>query len=247
MEMNVFDPVKLSLEENAWLLKHLGEPWVVAGRDIHPVVNQIAASDPNKRDKNPILYPDGVNPNAVRPIIDKVHELNQLQEHSGIPWQGIEVLKEAIEVYLEQQAKWKADKRRGAPRFPSLHSYDTKGRPHWSGGGSDSGQVKTYFDAQGNRKEFAREFVPSGQSDWVADWALKAGENADQPEAGLVVNKELNRIECFCGHVEKFNPESRGSFNVARGRISKHLRSDANPETVEKHRELHTAEFGGRS
>ena len=37
MDLQFFDPVKLSLEENEWLLRHIGEPWVVAGRDIRPV------------------------------------------------------------------------------------------------------------------------------------------------------------------------------------------------------------------
>lgn len=237
-----FDPVSLSLEENKWLLDHLGEPWVVAGRAINAVRN--VQADPRK-DKNPVIYPDGVNPNAVKPVIDRVHELEQLKAHEGIGWVGIETLKIAIKTYLDQAARWSADKRKGAPRFPSLSSYDTKGRPHLSGPGSDATQVKTYFDADGTRKEFKVEYQPSGQGTWVAEWAEKVAE-VDQPVAGLNVNKEARRIECFCGHTEKFNPDSRASFNAARARISKHLRSDTTQEYVEQHRELHTSEFGGR-
>src|SRR3990167_1114871 len=141
-----FDPVDFSLEENAWFLSHLGEPWVVAVRDIHPAKNPQA--DPRK-DKNPIIYPDGVNPNAVRPVIDRVDELNRLQAHEGIGWYGVEAIKASIQTYLTQAKRWQEDKRRGAPRFPSLASYDTKGRPHVAGPGSDSGKVKTYFGADG--------------------------------------------------------------------------------------------------
>src|SRR3990167_7378858 len=228
-----FDPVEFSLEEGAWLLQHLGEPWVVASREIHPTRN--LAADPRK-DKNPIIYPDGVNPNAVKPVIDRVHELEQLKAHNGSPWAGVDALKTAIEAYLTQARRWQADKRKGAPRFPSLASYDTKGRPHVSGPGSDSGKVKTYFARDGVRKEFRVEYVPSGQGQWVAEWAEQVAE-VDQPVIGLIVNKDQRRIECFCGHTEKFNPESRASFNAARARISKHLRADKVQEFVEQHRE----------
>ena len=237
-----FDPVDFSFEECNWLLAHLGEPWVVAGRSIQPAKNPQA--DPRK-DKNPVIFPDGVNPNAVRPVIDRVDELSRLQAAEGVGWSGIDTIKGAIETYLVQAARWQADKRKGAPRFPSLSSYDTKGRAHRSGPGSDSGTVKTYFSPNGERKEFRVEYVPSGIGTWVADWAEKVAE-VDQPVVGLHVSKENRRIECFCGHTEKFNPESRASFNAARARISKHLRSDKVPEYVEQHRELHTAEFGGR-
>lgn len=237
-----FDPVQFSFEENAWLTKHLGEPWVVASKAINPVRNLQA--EPRK-DKNPIIYPDGVNPNAVRPVIDKVYDLEQLRALEGTTWVGVETLVKAIEIYLQQAERWQKDKRRGAPRFPSLSSYDTKGRAHRSGPGSDSGTVKTYFGPDGERKEFRVEYVPTGIGTWVAEWAEKVAE-VDQPVVGLHVSKENRRIECFCGHTEKFNPESRASFNAARARISKHLRSDKVPEYVEQHRELHTAEFGGR-
>lgn len=239
---NIFDPVKLSLEENSWLTKHLGEPWIVAQRDIRPQFNPQA--DPRK-DKNPVIYPDGVNPNAVKPVIEKVYELIELEKATGDKWSGIEHLKKAIEIYLAQAARWKADRRRGAPRFPSLSSYDTKGRPHTGGPGSDAGQVKSFFSPDGTRTDFAVEYVPTGSKDWVADWAEQVAE-MDQPVAGLNVNRELNRIECFCGHTESFNPDSRHSFNGARGRISRHLRKDTTQKFLEQHRELHTAEFGGR-
>ena len=137
----------------------------------------------------------------------------------------MEAIKKSCLSYLTQAQRWAEDKRKGAPRFPSLSSYDTKGRPHLSGGGSDSEQVRTYFDTDGQRKPFETEFVPTGQETWRAEWAEKVAE-VDQPVEGLHVNKEARRIECFCGHTEKFNPESRASFNAARARISKHLRSD---------------------
>lgn len=241
MTDHVFDPVRLSLAENKWLLVHLGEPWIVASKAIYPQ----PLPNPPKSDKNPVWYPDGVNPNGVKPVIDRVYDLIELETRTGTTWIGIESIKSAIQIYLEQAERWRLDKRKGAPRFPSLSSYDSKGRPHLSGPGADSGQVRTYFASDGTRKVFAVEYVPSGQETWRAEWAEKVAE-MDQPTTGLRVNNQDRRIECFCGHTEKFNPESRASYNAARARISKHLRSDKEPKYIEQHREIHTAEFGGR-
>ena len=146
---------------------------------------------------------------------------------------------------MTETAKWNTDKRRGAPRFPSLYAYDEEGRYYFGGGGSDSGQVKTYFDREtGKRASFAIEFVPSNKRIWVADWAKKAGQVADKPSVGLVVNPEARRIECFCGHTENYKPDSRMSYTAARARISKHLRADTRKEFLDKHRQVHMAEFG---
>lgn len=237
MSLDRFDPVDYTVESNKWLLIHLGEPWVIAGRDIHPQ----RLDNPARGDKNPIHYPDGVVPAEVKPIIDRVYELEELRNLKGEGWIGLDELKGSIVTYIEQAEKWAADKRRGAPRFPSLHTYDAKGRPHRGGPGADSGKVKTYFNRLGERLEFAVELVPSGQGAWVADWADKVAD-MDQPTEGLKVNHELARWECFCGHTEKFKEDSRSSFNAARARMSKHLRT-ATDETS-KHREIHTVEFG---
>lgn len=218
--MDIFDPVDYSVQENAFLLDNVGKPPVVA----------LAA------------VPQNVNPKAVRPILDRIYELVEVEKHSGTPWCGTEAVREKIQAYLNRSDRWAADSKRakGAPRFPSMHSFDSRKRAHRSGPGSDSGKVRTYFDAKGERVPFAVELVSQGDVEWNPEWV-----KADQPAsgAGITVNQEKNRIECFCGHTESFNPESRGSFNAARARTSKHLRS-AKVE-VEKHREVHTSEFGG--
>lgn len=213
---NVFDPVQFSIEECQFLLTTLGQPPIVALRG----------------------KPLNVNTNAVRPILERVYELTELEAHTGVGWVGVPALQEKLEAYLAQHAKWEDDKRRGAPRWPSMHAYDGKGRPHRQGVGSDSGQVRTYFDAAGQRVPFAIELVPTGQAEWHPEWA-----KADEASEGLKVDRDNRRIECLiCGHTEAFNPDSRGSYNAARGRISKHLRS-ATIE-VERHREVHMTEFG---
>jgi hypothetical protein len=216
-EINEFDPVLFSREENEWLLDNLGKPPVVAARD-------------QRR---------GVNPKAVQPFLTRVQELEALQKHEGIGWIGVEAVKEAIRTYLREDEKWEADhqRRRNAPRFPSLSSYDARKRPHLGGPGSDAGRVRTYFNDKGERLPFAVQLF----TDVAADW--EAPGTTETSEVGLINNAEFHRWECFCGHTEQYKVGSRGSENAAKGRMSKHLRTTT--EEVEKHRELHTLEFGG--
>lgn len=231
-----FDPTLLSREECAWLLEHIDQPTVVALGSIRAV--RLPAAGMNK---NNVIYPDGVNPNAVKPLLEKFTELDALQEHSGQPWIGREGVKALIRTWLAVDAKWESDHRRTrgrAPRFPSLYSFDAKGRPHLSGPGSDSGRIKTYFAPDGSRKPIAAPLIPEEVVEWSPGFTEK-------PEVGLTVNDAARRIECFCGHTEQYKEGSRQSYNAARGRMSKHLRRAT--EEVEKHREIHTNEFGGAS
>lgn len=217
--LSVFDPVLYSLQENEFFLEQLGKPPIVA-------LSQL---------------PSSVNITAVKPVVERVYELMELEKHSGTPWCGLGVITDKIKVYLAKAAQWQSDSQKSAaaPRFPSMHSYDARRRAHRSGPGSDSGQVRTYFGPDGQRIPFAVELVPTGDVEWSADWVT-----ADLPAkgAGIQVNQDANRVECFCGHTESFNPESRGSFNAARARMSKHLRTAK--ADVERHREVQTAEFG---
>ena len=215
--MNIFDPVKFSIEENTFLKEALGQPVIVALR----------------------TKPADVNVKAVKPLLDRVQELVDLEKHAGAVWCGVDAIKKAIDTYLAEADKWSLDQRRGRPRFPSMHSYDSRGNPHRGAPGADSDQVKTYFGDDGQRHTFAIELIPTNVVDWKPEWT-----EADRPKGGLRVDKEVNRIECtICGYTESYNPESRGSYNAARGRISKHLRNAK--DEVEAHRELHTNEFGG--
>src|SRR5687767_11814347 len=147
-EISTFDPVRFSDAENQFLLENLGLPTAVAMRKVAPPVN----------------------PKAVKPVLDRVNDLQEIEKHDGIKWVGIERLKDSINQWFKQNAKWKNDhrKNRKAPRWPSLYSYDSKGRPHWSGPGSDSGQVQTYFGPAGERIPFEVLLVPEDYQEWVA-------------------------------------------------------------------------------
>lgn len=222
-DIQTFDPVLYSIKENEFLLTCLGKPPVVVMREV----------------------PTGVNPAAIKPIVTRVYELEQLKTHEGATWVGLGLIKEKIQAYLEQNAKWAADKRKSkkAPRWPSMYSYDAKGRPHLGGPGSDSGHVRTYFDAQGNRVAFEINLEDNSLDGWVAP-TLGSEITTDQT-AGLFVNAEKNRLECGvkgCGHTEAYKNESRSSFNAARARMSKHLRKADNSKEI--HLEVYSNEFG---
>lgn len=216
IEINTFDPTLFSIQENKFLLENLSKPTLVA--------LQNAA---------------GVNVRAVKPVLERTNELESLKEHTGSHWVGFEALRESIRAYLRENEKWKRDKQRSrrAPRYPSLYSFDQKGRAHLGGIGSDSGRVRTYFDAKGNRVPFEVELMPDGLPEWAAPGFTEAPTSG-----GLKVDDALNRIECLvCGHTESFKGESRSSYAAARARISKHLRSaKSNPE---RHKEVHAEEF----
>ena len=242
-----FDPVRFSLEECQFLIDHLGEPSYQALQ----TVQSVPQYDSSGKDKNPVGYPNGVIPGRVKPIIDRVYELQDLASKGLLEWVGIPALKTALKAYLREQAKWSADKKRfpSAPRFPSMSSYDGKNRPHRGGPGSDSGKVQTFFDREGNRIPFAIDMLDAKQAgQWVPEWAALPGPDKAAPVIPPSAVKKLftdpdhNRIECLvCHHTESFKGESRASYNAARGRMSKHLRTET--KEVDLHRELYTNEF----
>lgn len=243
MSLEYFDPVDYSNEENTFLLTHLGEPTVVALSEVKPsyLLNPTRDKQGNVKDKNPVYFPNGVNPAAVRPILDRVIELEELSKHKGEPWVGVEAVKDAIRTYLTANAKWEADSKRGAPRWPSLYTFDGKGQGHLSGPGSDSGKIRTYFDQSGNRKPFRISLLGVTQGTWKPDWVGSVAE-ASKQALTLVVDSVKNRIECpVCAHTESFKAESRASYNAARARMSRHLRNAKDETSL--HRELHTNEF----
>lgn len=224
IELNTFDPALLSFPDCDFLLAHAGEPPIVALKSL----------------------PANANRTTMTEWIARFYELEEQEKCQGITWVGVEAVKTAIRTYLAEREKWSRQASHGAPKFPSMYAFDARGNGHLSGSGSDSGRVKTYFDAKGNRLKFALHLNGDGeQTGWKPDW-ITAG--AGQPNREIMKITEVpgkNALACGvpeCGHTETFKPESRTSIGAARARMSKHLRKAKSEQ--EAHLELHTLEFG---
>ena len=198
--MDTFDPVAYSLAENKFFLAHMGESPVVALQD---------------------ALPKGVNPIAVEEVLGAIYELDELQKHRGVDWVGHERITNIITTYLTEWDKWAAMAKRGAPRFPSLHAWDGKGRPHRGGVGSDSKRVTTYMDENGKRQRFAVKLRDDLPQNFSPSWV-----KPEEPLPELVEDAEKGFLQCpVDGWSTNFNPESRASANVARARMAKHCKT----------------------
>ena len=199
--METFNPPRYSVEENKFFLKHLGEPPVSALQT---------------------KLPSGVCAAAVRDVLGRVYELEELKKHRGSEWAGTQAVSTAIHTYLNEEEKWRSMAARGAPRFPTMHAWDGKGRPHRGGIGSDAGEVNTYIDSTGTRKKFALELVNIGTDAFVPPWT-----QAEEPiPDAMVEDWEKGRLECpVDGWTTGFKPESKQSHNLARARMAKHCRT----------------------
>jgi len=199
--MEVFDPVRYSLEENKFFLSHLCESPVSAMQE---------------------SLPSGVNPVAVQEVLGEIYELEELNKHRGIEWAGKKAVSVTIEKYLTEHERWSEMSTRGAPRFPTMHAWDGRGRPHRGGISSDSGGVNTYFDEKGERVSFRVPLRDVAAELFKAPWVKK---DEPVPEA-LIEDTEKGSLKCpVDGWVSNFKPESRQSYNMARARMSRHCKS----------------------
>lgn len=225
---NTFDPAQLSFADCDFLLAHAGEAPIVALRSLPPIANRVTMTQ----------------------WIERFYELEEQYKHRGTEWAGIEAVKQSIETYLGQRAKWSADAAVGAPKFPSMYAFDSRGNGHYSGPGSDSGTVHTYFDETGKRHAFALSLVDGqAQGKWKPSWVSQPDADAAPKQAHKVMSIQdvegKNAMECGvpgCGHTETFKPDVRSSRAAARARMSRHLRKSTSEQQA--HLELHTLEFG---
>jgi hypothetical protein len=199
--MESFHPVRYSLEENRFFLEHLGESPVSVLRDPTPV---------------------GVNPVAVQEVLGEVYDLAELEKHRGIPWAGLQNVGKIITRYLTEYEKWQEMSTRGAPRFPTMHAWDGKGRPHRGGITSDAGEVSTYFDENGDRQPLSLSLRDTATTKFTAPWIKKEEPIPDH----LTEDLEKGVLQCpVDGWAENFKPDSHQSHNMARARMAKHCKA----------------------
>jgi hypothetical protein len=207
--MESFQPVLYSIEENQFFLEHMGESPLSALQQ---------------------KTPDGVNPVVVREVLGEVYDLDELKKHRGIQWAGREAVSNIITRYLSEHEKWKEMSERGAPRFPTMHAWDGRGRPHRGGVSSDSKQVTTYFDDNGDRQPLSVMLRDAAPVSFKAPWVKKEDAIPDS----LIEDTDKGILQCpIDGWTTNFKPESRQSYNIARARMSKHCRSSKDERVQE--------------
>lgn len=143
MNPNLFEPADYSIEELTFALKHLRESPNVA---LHDGV------------------PAGVNPLAVRTLLGRLYDLEELRTVKGVPWgwsddgqlTGFEAIEDSIERFVAWQEKCLEMQKRGGPRHPSQHNWDSTGAMTHGGIGSDaSDKVISEIADDGRRLKFA--------------------------------------------------------------------------------------------
>jgi hypothetical protein len=218
---DTFDPARFSLEDNQFLIDHLGEPLEVA------TANGV---------------PPGVTPVAGLQALDDLYRYGRRCEQTGEPFVGFDAIKEACRVFLREHAKMMADHKRGvAPKFPARYEWDSFGQPHLGGVGADTGRVRSYFDEQGQRRYFAIQLVAreTVRPKWLERKTTKTA--ADYRE--LIEDAEHGTITCpICKFTQNYEPGSRSRRAMARTRLGKHLKTAKKEPDL--HRQLYTYVFG---
>jgi hypothetical protein len=218
-----FDPVLFSDAENTFLFQHVGHAPAVAFAE---------------------GLPPGVNRAAVKPMLEMFYDLQQLEEVRGQVWAGADAVKATIETYKQEQARAREIRRRGGPGNPSMYAWDSFGKPHRGGVGSDAGRVHTYIDGNGERHRFALELKPMGDGsygDFTAPWIKKASPK-DIPTA-LIEDETAGFVQCpVCKHTETYEQGSSSGKRMARVRMSNHMK--AVKRDIDLHRAVRTNVFG---
>lgn len=129
-----FEPALFSIEELEFLLDHLGETPNVALHEMDE---------------------EGVNPKAIRPILTRFVELDELEKVRKVPWAGYDAIKDSIKRYLDWHNKTAELQEEGLPRHPSQHNFEEDGTVTRGGTGADSSEmVRSEILDTGERKVF---------------------------------------------------------------------------------------------
>lgn len=216
--LEIINPVEYSVEDADFLVKYLGEPSEVAELDGFPV---------------------GVNPSRALGCLDRVYRLIKQQEARNFQWVGVEAVRDCFRTYARVFKQWQEDHlKRGAPKYPSQYVWDDSGRGHKGAVGAD-GNVSTYFDENGDRKPFALNLMPNGMETYIPSWVKPA---AKRPIPKLIEDSDKGTIQCpVCHFTQNYDKDTRSSYNLARGRMQKHLVGTR--KDPDMHREVFTQEF----
>ena len=201
--VELFEPAKFSLQELAFLRDHMGESPTVA---FHGGV-----------------LPQGVNPDAVRPALERFVQLAELEKVKKVPWVGFDPIKDSIDRFIAFQEKCLIGQSLGDVRHPSQYNWDSTGASMKAGIGSDSSDmVRSELLPDGTRRPFAVQLTgtPRKQSSM---WAKNTAPPMHADKIVLAANGTLTCTICD-KVVANFEP-AKGSRarNKALADARKHL------------------------
>lgn len=210
MDANVFEPADYAIEELTFAKHHLREtPNVALDGDI----------------------PKGVNPIAVRHLLGRLSELDELRRVKKREWgfsddgtlTGYAAIEDAIDRFLAWQVQCLEHQARGGPRHPSMHTWDSTGAMMTGGIGSDSSKIRTEILPDGTRRKFAVTLLETGRRRKVDMPWTKA--NAPTKADAITLTNGTYHCSVCNKPICSFDP-SRGSReqNKARTLVRKHLK-----------------------
>lgn len=224
MNPNLFEPADYSMVELKFALDHLRESPNVA---LHGGV------------------PEGVNPLAVKTLLGRLYDLEELRTIKGIPWgwsedgqlTGFDAVEDAIERFIAWQEKCLEMQKRGGPRHPSQHTWDSTGAMSHGGIGADaSDKVISEIMDDGTRRKFAVTLHEDGRKRTVKmPWqkpAPKIGEDAITLDERGVYSCSICEKAIASFDVDKGRPAQ----NKARKTVREHIRQTKTE--LERHRSL---------
>lgn len=241
---HVFEPACYSREELDFLLANMEKPPIVA------------LSKP---------MPAHVNKGTVKPLLEELYDLQQLKTHERREWgfpitdaeseddavHGYEAIKDSIVRYLAwmERVDLIRDRTERAIGNPSMFAWDSTGGAFKYGIDSDAGIVRTEILPDGSRRAFGVKLVDRGRRSLkslgdVAPWVSRSKAEVLKDSVVIDVDpkKSHGTLTCsICGKAESFPVQNRSLQNLARSRMSKHLKT----EKVEaaRHRLLHRKTF----
>ncbi len=116
---DTFEPADYSLQELAFLMAHMEEtPTVALFEDV----------------------PAGVNRAQIERTLTTFNQLEELRKVKKQQWAGFDAIKDSAARFIAWQEKTMELRRRGGPRHPSMHTWDSTGAMTTGGIGSDSSE-----------------------------------------------------------------------------------------------------------
>jgi hypothetical protein len=223
MNQNLFEPADYAIEELSFTLKHLRESPNVA---LHDGV------------------PAGVNPLAVKTLLGRLYDLEELRTIKGVPWgwsddgalTGFDAIEDSITRFIKWQEKCLDMQKRGGPRHPSQHTWDSTGAMSHGGIGSDASEkVRSEITDNGERRKFAVMLHEDGRKRSLRmPWqkpSPKIGDDAITLDNGVYTCSICQKpIASF--DIDKGRPAQ----NKARKTVREHIRQTKSE--LQRHRSL---------